>query len=127
MVLTTLLTNATDLDPTLLILPIIDKIQPILINLSLLVGGIFGLYLIMTLSKIYYDRKNSRLLQDIRFNLDQLNKHYGLRYSEHNRTTFEKIINSLKQSFHYTKAQQEFDLYNQPKPQQTKKTKRTKK
>lgn len=124
MVLTTLLANATELDPTLLIIQVMDKIQPLILHLSLLVGGIFGLYLIMTISKIYFDRKNNRLLQDIRFDLDQLNKHHGLRYSEHNRTSFEKIIDSLKQSFHHKKALKEFALYNQSKQRKNNKTKK---
>lgn len=113
MVLSTVLaTTATNVDPLLLLQPLIDKIQPILINLSIIFGGIFGLYFIMTISRVYHDRKNYLLLKDIRFNLEQLNKHYGLRHSEHNRTFIENILINIKHKFHLQKAQKEFASYN---------------
>ncbi|MBI2662603.1 hypothetical protein HYX11_04045 [Candidatus Woesearchaeota archaeon] len=111
MVLNTIFAVIADIDSLLIFQPLVDKIQPILTNLSLFFGGIFGLYLIMTLSRIYYDRKNYLLLKDIHFNLEQLNKHYGLRYSESNRSLIEKILINIKHKFHLQKAQKEFASY----------------
>ena len=115
MVLSIIFAVPANVDSLLLLQPLIDKIQPILINLSIIFGGIFGLYLIMTLSRVYHDRKNYLLLKDICFNLEQLNRHYGLRHSEHNRTFIEKIFLNLKHKFHLQKAQQEFASYNTKK------------
>jgi len=112
MVLSIIFVAAADADPLLIVQLLIDKIPSLITNLSIIFGGIFGLYLIMTLSRMYYDRKNYLLLKDIRFNLEQLNKHYGLRYSEGNRSLIEKILINIKHKFHLQKAQKEFASYS---------------
>ena len=58
--------------------PLFDLINPFIVKLSVLVGGIFGLYVILILLRIYYERKNMKLLQHIRYDLDQQNRHYGI-------------------------------------------------
>lgn len=65
--------------------PLFDLINPFIVKLSVLVGGIFGLYVILILLRIYYERKNMKLLQHIRYNLDQQNHHYGIPSSREKR------------------------------------------
>src|SRR3989338_2042334 len=55
-----------------------EIIRPWLVRASLLLGGAFGVYFILLLVKAYYERKKVKLLEDIRFDLYHLNKHYGL-------------------------------------------------
>lgn len=58
--------------------PLVDVVRPLLIKASLLVGGIFGIYIILILVRIHYERRNMKLLQHIRYDLDQQNYHYGI-------------------------------------------------
>lgn len=58
--------------------PLAELLGPLLLQLSLLVGGIFGLYIILILLRVYYERKKLKLLQHIRYNLDQQNHYYGI-------------------------------------------------
>ena len=69
-----------------------ETIAPFVKQLSLLVGGIFGLYLILLVVRIYYERRLLRLLQDIRYDLDQLNRHYRLPYSHIRKSFLGKIL-----------------------------------
>jgi hypothetical protein len=62
--------------------PVIDAIKPIIGVISAIVGGLFGLYLIMVLMRAYYERKRYMVLKDIRYDLDYLNQHFGLPYSQ---------------------------------------------
>ena len=59
--------------------PLIDFFQPIFVKASLVVGGIFGIYLILLIARVHYERKKVKLLQDIRFDLDQLNMYHGIK------------------------------------------------
>jgi len=61
--------------------PLIEVTRPVILKLSILFGGIFGLYIILILVRVHYERKKIKLLQDIRYNLDKLNTHYGLNTS----------------------------------------------
>ena len=83
--------------------PLVDGVQPFFLKLSVLVGGIFGLYVILILVRVYYERKKVKLLQNIRFDLDQLNIHYGLRYSRQKKHLLKKFVNYLKNLFHNIK------------------------
>jgi len=76
--------------------PVIDSIQPFLVKLSFFVGGIFGLYLILILARVYYERKSVKILKDIRYDLDRLNMHYGLSCSHNNKGFFRRIIGFFK-------------------------------
>ncbi len=58
--------------------PLIDLIRPFFLKLSVIVGGIFGLYVILIVLRVYYERKNMILLEHIRYNLDHLNQYYGI-------------------------------------------------
>ncbi len=65
---------------------LIGSLSPYLRRLSILVGGVFGLYLILILVRVYYERKKVRILQDIRYDLDRMNESRGLPVS-HSRPT----------------------------------------
>jgi len=62
--------------------PLASALSPVLGIISALVGGLFGLYLIYVIFRFYYERKRTQILKDIRFDLDYLNQHYGLPYSQ---------------------------------------------
>ena len=58
--------------------PLIDLIHPFFLKLSVIVGGIFGLYVILIVLRVYYERRNMILLEQIRYDFDHLNQHYGI-------------------------------------------------
>ena len=58
--------------------PIIGTLQVLLDKINVLVGGIFGLYLIFILFRIHHERRKVKLLKSILYNLDQLNKYHNL-------------------------------------------------
>lgn len=62
-----------------------ELINPVIVKLSVLVGGIFGLYVILIILRVYYERQNMKLLQHIRYNLDQQNHYYGIPSSREKR------------------------------------------
>ncbi len=65
------LTESVDLGP---LQPLQEAILPVVKTFSALVGGIFGLYLILILVRIYYERKNFKVLKEIKTEIEQLNK-----------------------------------------------------
>ncbi len=72
--------------------PLVDVIRPLLVKASLLVGGIFGIYLILILVRIHYERRNMKLLQHIRYDLDQQNHHYGIPSSQEKKSFWHRLI-----------------------------------
>ena len=66
--------------------PLIETIKPIVGFISAVVGGIFGLYLIFIIARLYYERKKVRLLKNINYDLDYLNQHFNLPYSQEKKT-----------------------------------------
>ncbi len=58
-----------------------EIIGPFITKLILFLGGAVGIYLLLTLLRVYYERKKVKLLQDIKYDLDNLNIHYDLPYS----------------------------------------------
>ncbi len=54
---------------------ILSAVQPLFVQLSVLFGGIVGLYIILILVKVYYEHKRTKILLDIRSDLERLNKH----------------------------------------------------
>lgn len=61
--------------------PLIEALKPVIGTLSAVVGGLFGLYLIFILVRLYYERKKVKLLKNINYDLDYLNQHFNLPYS----------------------------------------------
>ncbi|MEK6951235.1 MAG: hypothetical protein AABX13_05945 [Nanoarchaeota archaeon] len=72
--------------------PLVDVIRPLLLKASLLVGGIFGIYIILILVRIHYERRNMKLLQQIRYDLDQQNYHYGIPSSLEKKGFWHRLI-----------------------------------
>ena len=69
-----------------------NALQPILQKISLLVGGIFGIYVILAVMQIYRERKKVKLLQDIRNDLDLLTKHFGVKHSHEKRGILQRLL-----------------------------------
>ncbi len=70
------------IDTSSLLNPVIEAVKPVMGIVSALVGGLFGLYLIFIISRLYYEHKKVKLMKDIKFDLDYLNQHFGLPYSQ---------------------------------------------
>jgi hypothetical protein len=73
-------------------LPLAEIIQPFFKQLTILFGGIAGLYLVLILARIFYERKKVSLLRDIRYDLDQQNIHHKLNYSKDRKGWFKKMF-----------------------------------
>src|SRR3990167_5976935 len=98
--LSSILVGAETLPTGELVLPdnfLINALQPILQKISLLVGGIFGLYVILAIMQVYRERKKVKLLQDIRNDLDLLTKHFGVKHSHEKRGIFRRIFGLLSE------------------------------
>ncbi|MBS3127116.1 hypothetical protein J4228_03045 [Candidatus Woesearchaeota archaeon] len=76
--------------------PVLSGIQPFFSRLSVIVGGIFGIYVILIVIRIYYERKKLKVLQDIRYDLDQLNLHNNIPYSLQKKKLWERMLFSLQ-------------------------------
>ena len=82
-------------------LPLIDIVRPFFVKLSFVVGGLFGATLLLVFARIYYDRKSIKLLKAIKFDLDQMNKHNGIRYSyEQSSGFYQRLIRYLEDRAH---------------------------
>ncbi len=84
--------NISDFAPQVFV----DAFQPLLLKLSVIVGGIFGLYVILLIVRIYYERKSYKILRDIRYDLDQLNTHYNLPNSTHRKSFIRRLASHVK-------------------------------
>ncbi len=80
----------------------LNSISPILGKLSVLIGGIFGLYVLLFLSRIYFERRRLKVLQDIRYNLEQLNGHFGVASSQHRLGPIRRAWQRFK-TWHYNR------------------------
>ncbi len=72
-----------------------DIIKPLLKSLSVVVGGIFGLYLIIILARIHYERKKVKLLQNILYDLDRLNEYYKIPNSKMRKGPLQKLVRKI--------------------------------
>ncbi|GEM_PF-3540864 len=108
MVIGAIFLEAGQIDPFAILQPLVDKLEPLLIKMGLIFGGIFGIYLILLASKVYFERKKVEILKDIRFDLDQLNKHYGLPYSSHKKGWWKQLVENVQHHFEMQKAHNNF-------------------
>ncbi len=74
---------------------LINALQPILQKVGIFIGGIFGLYVLLTLVQVYNERKKVRLLKDIRNDLDLLTKHFGVKHSHEKNGILRKLFGFL--------------------------------
>ena len=75
--------------------PLIETLAPLIRKLSVIVGGLFGLYIILILVRIYYEYRVLKTLRHIRYDLDQLNTHYGLPTSRDKKGIIRKTFNFI--------------------------------
>lgn len=61
--------------------PVIEAVSPYVLKVTVLLGGIAGVYALLLLGRLYYERKKVKILQQIRYDLDNLNMHYGIPHS----------------------------------------------
>lgn len=97
---------------------LIDSVRPFFLKLSVVVGGIFGLYLVLILVRVYYERKKVKLLKDIRFDLDQLNIHHNLPYSKTQKKFFSKVGGFFRAIFRRRKLPKDKKNGSEPEPSQ---------
>lgn len=72
--------------------PVLNTFQPLISELILVLGGIAGLYLIMVIARVFYERKKVKLLTKILYDLDHMNMHHGIKCSRDKKTLIQKII-----------------------------------
>jgi len=78
--------------------PLIETIHPLFRELSILVGGLFGLYVILILIRIHYERRKVKLLKDIRYDFEKLNQHFKLLTSREKKGFIRKLFSKLKRN-----------------------------
>tara|TARA_Y100000034_G_scaffold20758_2_gene23819 strand:- start:6486 stop:6767 length:282 start_codon:yes stop_codon:yes gene_type:complete len=72
-----------DLNATLQILePIIGPLNQFIGIIQYLVGGIFGLYLILVILRWYESRRLASMMRDVKDQLVALNTHFGVKVKE---------------------------------------------
>lgn len=81
-------------------LPLLEVVRPLFVKLSFVLGGIFGATLLLIIVRAYYEHRNLKVLKAIQFNLDQHNKHLGIRYSTQKTSLFKRFIDSWKEYSH---------------------------
>jgi len=86
----------------------VSSIQPLFIKLSLFISGVGLLYLVLILIRVYYEREKVNLLKDIRYNQIQLNKHYGVQYTQHKPNFFLRTGQKIKNLFVASRMKSEF-------------------
>lgn len=72
-----------------------ETLAPLIRKLSVIVGGLFGVYVILLVFRVYYERKVLKVLLDIRYDLDQLNKHYRIPASPDRKRLLRRAISFL--------------------------------
>lgn len=73
-----------------------DTVRPVLLELSVLFGGIFGLYILLIIIRIYFERKKVHLLQQISADFTALNQHLGIHRSLETKGVFRKLLIKLR-------------------------------
>ncbi|MDP3733964.1 MAG: hypothetical protein Q8R37_01930 [Nanoarchaeota archaeon] len=88
--------EALGVDVDTILQPMIDLLQPYLEALSFIGGGILILYVVLLIMRVRYERQKVKILKDIRYDLDQLNMHYGVRHSAEKKGFLTKALQYLK-------------------------------
>src|SRR3989338_3785842 len=79
--------------------PAVEAIRPLIIQASFLVGGLFGLYFILIILRVYYDRQILHTLQHIQYDLDKHNQHLGISSSRDKKHLMGRMWTYLKSLF----------------------------
>jgi len=75
--------------------PILQTFQPLFVKVTLIFGGLFGLYIFVMIINVYYQRQKVKILKDIRYDLDQVNFHQGIKTSHYNKKGVSKLWQKL--------------------------------
>jgi len=80
-----------------------NSIQPFISKISLIVGGIFGVYFILLVIRIWYERKKVKILQDIRYDLDRFNQSQGIAHSQQRKAALSRFMKKIRETlaFHH--------------------------
>ncbi len=76
--------------------PIIGPLTRFIDIIQYIVGGIFGIYLILVILRWYESRKLVRLMTDVKQELKSLNKHLGVKTRKQKTTSIRKIRKTIK-------------------------------
>ncbi len=74
--------------------------QPVLETVGLIIGGAFGIYVLLAVARIYNEKKKINLLQDIRYDLEKLNVHFGVSTSKHKRGVWKRFTSKISGMLH---------------------------
>ncbi len=85
-----------------------EAIRPFITQLGIAVGGVFGLYFLLLFVRIHYERKKVRLLEEIRYNLDQANRDRGIPYSRHKKGFFTRLYVALRETLDDRKVRKHY-------------------
>lgn len=88
--------EALGVDTDTILQPVLDLLQPYLEALSFIGGGILILYVLLLILRVRYERQKVKILKDIRYDLDHLNMHYGVRHSSEKKGLFTRALQYLK-------------------------------
>lgn len=72
--------------------PLFSMLQPIISKFVWVLGGIAGIYLIMVLARVHYERKKVKILTKMLYDLDHLNMHHGIKCSRDKKGLIKRII-----------------------------------
>lgn len=76
--------------------PVIDTLQPLIVKFSVVVGGLFGLYVLLLIIRVYYERRKVKYLQAILYDLDHLNRHNNVPYSKMRKSLLTKVFDFFR-------------------------------
>ncbi len=91
--------QSANIDPGTLTQVLSEVIQPFMGKVSIMVGGLFGLYMIFIITRLHYERKKVILMKKILYNLDQMNMHEGIKCSRTKKTFIKKMFEKIKKLF----------------------------
>ncbi|MBI4981219.1 hypothetical protein HZC30_06735 [Candidatus Woesearchaeota archaeon] len=74
--------GAPPIEFTEMLQPLTEVIKPIITVIGTLLGGLLGVYILMLLVRWWYERKQLKVMEGIRYDLDYLNQHFNLPYSQ---------------------------------------------
>ena len=81
--------------------PLADTVAPFFAKLNILVGGLFGIYAILLVARVWYERKKVKLLELILYDLDHQNMRDGIHYSSQKPTILHRVWQKINGWYHH--------------------------
>ena len=81
---------------TSLLEPLVEIIGPIVGTVSWLLGGVFGVYLLLLIVRAYYDQKKVRIMKEMRDDLKFIRQQAAIQSAEQNYLVIDKKIPKKK-------------------------------